>query len=151
MELSKCWKIGKLPKILVKMKKFKTFYEAQKQRDTLTNLFSLLNTKASYVSETKIFWRSQAYRHLLFECFKNKILGSLEMVKCKCVPLTPTRNMFAGKSVKWVTFLVVLLESIFYNFEWVEVLKMSKVFQGKVIVKWVILFANFSCFFETFY
>ena len=151
MEVSKCWKIGKLPKILVKMKKFKTFYEAQKQLDTLTNLFSLLHIKASYVSGTKIFWQSQAYRNLLSKCFKNKVLGRLEMVKCKCFPLTPTRDMFAGKSVKWVTFLVVLLESIFYNSEWVEVLKMSEVFQAKLIVKWVILFANFSWLFETFY
>ena len=31
--------------------------------------------------------------------------------------MTPARNMFAGKLVKWVKFFAVLREFIFYNFE----------------------------------
>ena len=65
------------------------------------------------------------------------------MVQGKYFLLTPTRNMYPGKFVKWVTFLVVLLEYIFYNFQSIKVLKMSEVFWAKPIVKWVIFFANF--------
>ena len=42
--------------------------------------------KTSYVSGTKIFERrcTEIYRHLLYKCSKNAVLGRLEMVQCKC-------------------------------------------------------------------
>ena len=42
--------------------------------------------------------------------------------------LTISKNIFAGKLVKQVRFLAVLLEYNFYNVECVEVRKMSEVF-----------------------
>ena len=48
--------------------------------------------------------------------------------------MTPARNMFAGKLVKWVKFFAVLREFIFYNFEWVEVHKMSEIFWAKIFL-----------------
>ena len=49
--------------------------------------------------------------------------------------LAPTRNMFAGKFVKWVRFLALLREYIFCNVDWVEVCKMNKVFWAKSYCK----------------
>ena len=49
--------------------------------------------------------------------------------------LTPTRNKFVAKFVKWLRFLAVLLDYIFYNVEWVEVRKMSKVYWEKLCCK----------------
>ena len=79
----------------------------------------------------EIRWNYGIFRS---ECFKNGVPGRLEIVHCKCFFLTQTRNMFAGKSVKWVMFLVVLLD-IFYNVEWTEYRKMNKVLWAKVYCK----------------
>ena len=42
--------------------------------------------QASYVSETKIFFRrfKGVYKHFFSNCFKNAVLGRLEIVHCKC-------------------------------------------------------------------
>ena len=58
---------------------------------------------------------------------------------------TPTRNMFAGKFVKWVKFLAVLWQYIFYNVEWVENCKMGDVFWVKLYYKMSDLFSQFFC------
>ena len=57
--------------------------------------------------------------------------------------LTPTRNMFTEKFLKWLTFLIVLLEYVFYNVEWVKVRKMSEAFWAKLFCKLSDFFANF--------
>ena len=85
--------IIKFLKILIKIKSFKTFYEVQ----TASRLKQITQhppprhhpstrLKASYDSEKKIFlWRhTTIYRHLFSKCFKNTVLGLLEMMHCKC-------------------------------------------------------------------
>ena len=90
--------------------------------------------KNSFRRYTKI------YRHLLSKHFENALPRCLEMVHCHFFYLTPTRNMFAGKLVKWLRFLTVLREYIFYNGEWVEVRKISKGFWAKLYCKMIDIF-----------
>ena len=80
MEVSKRWKIVEATKISIKMKNFKTFYEAQ------TAIKAPHQIRGSNISGTKIFLRrfTGIYRHLLSNGLKNAILGRLEMVQCKC-------------------------------------------------------------------
>ena len=54
--------------------------------------------------------------------------------------LTPNRNMFAGKFVKWGRLLIELREHIVFNVNWVEVRKMSEVFRAKRYFKMSDLF-----------
>ena len=49
------------------------------------------------------------------------------MVQNKCFFPTSNRNIFDGKYEKWVRFLAVLLDYIFYNVELAEVRKMSEI------------------------
>ena len=51
--------------------------------------------------------------------------------------LTSTRNIFAGKFVKWVRFLAALREYILNNVERVEVCKMSESFRANLYFKLV--------------
>ena len=72
-------------KISIKMKNFKTFYEAQKWA-ALRKLFTPSHQiKAFYVLGTNIFLRRYAgiCRHLLSKRFENAFLGRLETVQCK--------------------------------------------------------------------
>ena len=75
--------------------------------------------KASNIFGTKIFLEKFTiiYRNLLSERFGNPVRRHLEMLQCNCFFLTPTRNAFAGKFGKWVSFLTVLREYTFYNDE----------------------------------
>ena len=69
------------------MRKFKTFYQAQTTRHIKEIVQPMPpQTKASYVSGTKIFlWRFTGIcRYLLSKCLVNAVLGRLEMVQCKC-------------------------------------------------------------------
>ena len=45
--------------------------------------------------------------------------------------LTPNRNMFARKFIKWERFFIVFWEDIIFNIKWVEVNKISEVFWVK--------------------
>ena len=54
--------------------------------------------------------------------------------------LTPNRNMFAGKFVKWERFLIVFREHIIFNIKWVEVHKISEMFWVKPYSKMSDLF-----------
>ena len=79
--------------------------------------------KTFYVSVTKILlWRfAGIYRYLLSKCgFWVHRNGAVQMFY-----LTPTRDRFSGKFVKWVRFLAVLLGYISYNVELGEVCKMK--------------------------
>ena len=69
---------------------------------------------------TGIYWP------MLWKCFPNAVLVRLEMVHCKCFFLKATRNMFAGRLVR---FLTMLLNYIFNNVFWTKLFcKMSDLF-----------------------
>ena len=114
-------KNGSISKNSIKMKNFKLFCVAQtvSHLKQITQISLPHQIKASNISGTKIFLQkfTRIYRHLLSECFENPVRRHLEMVQCKCLFLTPTRNTFAGKFGKWVSFLTVLREYPFYNDE----------------------------------
>ena len=58
--------------------------------------------------------------------------------------LTPTKNMFLGKFVKWVRFLAVLREYIFYNvLKELRFVKWVRLSEQNCIVKWEIFFPSF--------
>ena len=103
------------------MKNFKPFCEAQtvSHLKKITQISLPDQIKASNISGTKISIQkfTRIYRHLLSKCFENPVRRHLEMVQCKCLFLTPTRNMLAGKFEKWLRFLTVLWEYTFYNDE----------------------------------
>ena len=107
----------------------------------VSNFWSCLK---SFVRDcgTKIFLRryTKIYRHSLSKHSENVLPGRLEMVQCQSLYLTPTRNMLAGKLVKWLRPLPVLREYIFYNVEWVEVRKISKGFWAKLYCKMIDIF-----------
>ena len=57
--------------------------------------------------------------------------------------LTPNKNMFTGKLlVNSERFLAVLSKRIIFNVKWVEIHKMSDVFERNFIVKWKIFFGK---------
>ena len=134
----KCWKIVQFPKISIKIKTYKTFYEAQTASplpNPTPHPTPPNQIKAYYVSGKNIFLRrrTEIYRHLLSKCFENAVLGLLEMVQCKC--FSWHHKMFTGKFVKWeriLAVLAVLREHIFFNVEWVGVGKMSELFWAKL-------------------
>ena len=93
MEVSKCWKIVEFLKFSFKIKKCKTFYEAQ----TASRLKEIIQLHSTYLPPDKtllFFWNKkfsyEIYRHLVSKCFKNVVLGRQEMVK-------PNRNMSETK------------------------------------------------------
>ena len=58
--------------------------------------------------------------------------------------LTPNKNMFTGKLlVNSERFLAVLSKRIIFSVKWVEIHKMSEVFERNCIVKWKIFFGSF--------
>ena len=58
--------------------------------------------------------------------------------------LTPNKNMFTGKLlVNSERFLAVLSKRIIFNVKWVEIHKMSEVFERNCIVKWKNFFGSF--------
>ena len=85
---------------------------------------------------------------MLSKCLKNAVIGCQEMVHCKFFFLTPNRNMFSGKFVKWEKFLIVFREHIIFNIKWVEVHKISEVFWVKPYWKRIISFASFCCLWD---
>ena len=134
MKISKCWKIVEF------LKRFTIPQTASGIKEVIQPA-----DKSSYFSGKKIFvWRFIViYRHLLSKCFENTFLVPLEMVQCKCFFLTQTRNMFARKFANWVRFFAVLLKNIFFDVEWVEVRKTSKVFWAKLYCKMSVLSCRF--------
>ena len=110
LKVQHVWKIWvfhcytwKYQKISIKMKNFKTFYEAKKE-----NCSAPHQIKASHVSGIYIFlpWYTETYRHLFSKCFENVLFRKrkgAEKVHCKCysffsfIFLTPIGNMLAVK------------------------------------------------------
>ena len=119
MEESKCRKIFDFPNILIGIKNLKTFSEAQTASRLKENFQHPTRQKLPTSLEQKVsYGDSQEYTDI---CFSNvprmQFLGILEMGHCKCFFLTSTRNMFAGKFVKygfWLCsgriFLIMLSE-----------------------------------------
>ena len=91
MEASKRWNIVEFPKLSIKIKNFKTFYEAQAVR-RLKEVIQLLSEihRIIQIFSFPVFWKcsSRAFRNGAVQIFF----------------LIPTRNMFVGKFVKWVSF-----------------------------------------------
>ena len=91
MEASKCWIIVEFPKLSIKIKNFKTFYEAQAVR-RLKEVIQLLSEihRIIQIFSFPVFWKcsSRAFRNGAVQIFF----------------LIPTRNMFVGKFAKWVSF-----------------------------------------------
>ena len=99
MEVWKCSKIVELPKIFIKMKNCKTFYESQTHPHQ-TKSYHFPGTKISIQRYTEI------HRHLLSKSFKNVVPGRQEMGQFIFF-LTPNRNMFYGKRLCQKGFLFV--------------------------------------------
>ena len=76
MEVSKYWHMVEFP-IKIKMKNFKTFYEDQ----TLSRLQEAIQP----TTPDKSFLRRYTgiYRQLLSQCFKDVVVGPLEMMQSK--------------------------------------------------------------------
>ena len=114
-------KNGSYSKNSIKMKNLKLFCEAQtvSHLKEITQISLPHQIKASNISGTKISLQkfTRIYRHLLSKCFENPVHRHLEMVQWKCLFLTPTRNMLAGKFEKWLRFLTVLWKYTSYNDE----------------------------------
>ena len=141
MEVLKCLKIVEFSKISIKIKIFKYFMRLI-QRAAFRKLFGPLPHK-SFLRHWK--WNknflTKIYRIMNYDIMT---LAFQVLRECSSWPsknvavqrffMTPARNMFAGKLVKWVKFFAVLREFIFYNFEWVEVHKMSEVFWAKIFL-----------------
>ena len=123
MEVPKCSKIVEFPKIFIKMKNCKTFYEAQ----TASHLKEIIRLSPNLPTPDKILlllWNknflTEIYRNI--QTFAFKVLqecsswasrnGAVQMFF-----LTPNRNMFAEKFLRF--------------------------FGRNCIVKWVIFFASF--------
>ena len=146
MEVSKCWK--NFQKFQLKWKFLKDFTRP-KQRTVLKKLFSPSTDKSFLCLWSKNFL-TEIYRniqtfafHVLREC-------SFWVPRNRAVQfsLTPTKNMFAGKFLKWIwlccwsIFFIMLSE--------VRFLKWVRFFECNCIVKWVNFFATFIGL-ETFY
>ena len=108
-----------------------------KQRAALRQLFSL---HPPPIPPDKIL---EIYRYLLTKCLENAVLGCPEMVHWKKIFLTPNRNMFAGKFVKWERFFIVFWEHIFSISSELRLIKQVSCFELNRIEKWVIFFASF--------
>ena len=140
-EVSKCWKIVEFLKFSFKIKKCKTFYEAQ----TAGRLKEIIQLPSTYLPPDKtllFFWNknflTEIYRHLVSKCFKNVVLGRQEMVK-------PNRNMSETKQkdVFWKTCEVrsSFLRCVTRTYcSWVEIRKTSEVFWAKLYNKMSDLF-----------
>ena len=113
MEISKCSKIVGFPKIFIKMKNCKTFYEAQ----TASHLKEIIQPppnpptpgKSYYFSRTKCSYiqrYTEIYRHLLSKCFKNAVPGRQEMVQYNVFFWQRTETFFLEKLQSQKGFLL---------------------------------------------
>ena len=87
MKVSKCWKIVEFPKISIKMKNFKTFYEDQTKSLFKEIIQPTTRYKLPRSLKQILSYRDTVYRNIqifVFKCFENAVLGHLRMVQCKC-------------------------------------------------------------------
>ena len=146
MEISKCSKIVGFPKIFIKMKNWKTFYEAQ----TASHLKEIIQPppnpptpgKSYYFSGTKYCYiqrYTEIYRHLLSKCFKNEVPGRQEMVQYSVFSDNEQKHVF-WKNFKARKAFGFLREHIIFNVKWVKFRKMSEVIWAKLYCKMSDLF-----------
>ena len=148
MEVSKCWNITEFPKISIKMKNWKTFYQFQ----TVIHFKEIIQPLPNPPSSDKIllrFWNRSFLKEI---CRNEQTFAFKELQGCgswvsrndavQIFFLAPNGNMFAGK-VR--TELTVLREHIVFNVNWVKVRKMGEVFWAKLYCKMsgLIFFASF--------
>ena len=138
MKVSKCWKLVEFQKTLIKMKNCKTFYETQKAsplKEIIQPPSTPHTTRENLDTSLQQNFLREIYRNI--QTFVLKELqesnswasgnGAVQMFF-----LTPNRNMFAGKFLKWESFLAVFWEHIIFSFERVEIRKMSEAFWAKM-------------------
>ena len=115
----------KFPKISFKMKNFKTF-RSTKQRSAWRKLISLPTRLKLPTSLERKFSNefTRICRHLFSKDSENAVLGVWKWY-VQMFLLTPTKKMF----------LAVLRLYFFYNVEWADVHKMSRVFWAKLYCK----------------
>ena len=118
MEASKCWNIVEFPKLSIKIKNFKTFYEAQAVR-RLKEVIQLLSEihRIIQIFSFPVFWKcsSRAFRNGAVQIFFSDT----------------NQEHVCWKICKVSEFSAVLREYIFYNVEWLEVCNVSKAFKAK--------------------
>ena len=146
MEVPKCSKIVEFPKIFIKMKNCKTFYEAQ----TASHLKEIIQLSPNLPAPDKILlllWNknflTEIYRNIQTFAFKVLQECSSWASRNDAVQmffLTPNRKMLAEKFVKWERLLAGLRQRIIFNVKWVETRKMSEVFWAKLYCKMSDLF-----------
>ena len=141
---SKCWKIVEFPKISIKMKNCKTFYEAQ-TASCLEEIIQpppnlpLIKWNLTLSLKQKSFLPRYTEQTFAFKVLQECISwvsrsGAVQMFFSK------TKQKFPGKFVKSQRVLAMLQEHIIFNVKWVEVPKMSKVFWAKLYCKMSDLF-----------
>ena len=135
------------PKISIKMKNCKTFYEAQTAspfeeiiKPPITPQSHQL--KSYYVFGIKEFFEryTKVFRNLL-QVLQECSSWASRKVAMQMFFLTTNKKIFAGKILQWETFLAVLLEHIIFNVKCVELRKISEIF-------WAKLYCNMSDLFR---
>ena len=119
-------------------------YYTQSKRNALKSCYTL-TTWGLFSKEPKTKWNKNKSKLKAMFHARYQILSKLDQNKYKkCLSkgdfpsavqmffLTPSKNMFAGKFVKWVRLLHALRDYIFYSVEWVEVRKMSEAFEERL-------------------
>ena len=143
MEVPKCSKIVEFPKIFIKMKNCKTFYEAQ----TASHLKEIIRLSPNLPTPDKILlllWNknflTEIYRNIQTFAFKVLQECSSWVSRNDAVQiffLTPHRNMFARKFVKPESFLAVFGSILFLLS---SELRMTEDFLAKLYCKMCDLF-----------
>ena len=130
MEVPKCSKIVEFPKIFIKMKNCKTFYEAQ----TASHLKEIIQLSPNLPAPDKILlllWN----KNFLTEIYRNIQTFAFKVLQ-EC-------SSWASRNGAVQIFFLekhVLREHIIFNVKWVEVRKMSEIFWAKLYCKMCDLF-----------
>ena len=134
MKISKCWKIVEFLKRFTIPQTASGIKEVIQPADKSSYFSGKKNLRLEIYSNIQTF-AFQVLREYISCASRN---GAVQMFF-----LTQTRNMFARKFANWVRFFAVLLKNIFFDVEWVEVRKTSKVFWAKLYCKMSVLSCRF--------
>ena len=116
-------------------------------KSKLSGKFQCFNTIDGNIETLKTRYEVQTA-----SCVKEIILHSIPPVLQECssctsrngamqiIFLTPNRNVFAGKFIKWDRLSIEFRDHIVFNVNYVEVRKMSEVFRAKQYCKTSYLF-----------
>ena len=144
MELSKCWRMVKLskPKISMKMKHRKTFYEAQ----TASRIWEVIAPLPHPCHQPDKILLRLCNKNSIMEMYRNmhtfifKVLEECSSWASRndavqMFYLAPKSKMLAGKFVKWERFLVALWKHDIFNVKLVDILKMRGGFRANLYCK----------------